>query len=399
MQNVWMLVWWCIVRRCLRAPFLHSCICACACRRHRCETRLLKQWAKLPAIASRAHLPLLRMSQLLLEASESMKITRHVVGQDSSNGRGGRGSRSGSNSAAAHAHARRIDDVKLFLLPWRKRLPNRADSMGAWTDCLSWRIQFFEVMRHKFRSLAPSEGDASLLHDAPWTVTTLARVARSKGLNVLANRTLAKLTMKQMERVDGFNKVREQLMIHYSGRRTRRGRLFGLDLVNSIISAEHMRSFRSDEQAELYRIKGEFLRSLSDNHSDRDLANKAYSRAAQASTTYSKGWLSWGNYLHSKLISAARQQQGKSKAKAHQQANSNNNSNNNNNNNNPMSPRMTGMSTAQATPNQQRARQILDCLLQAITYDTTRAHLSMVRVLSLLAAYVSFATRVCACLC
>lgn len=339
----------------------------------RCEARLLRQWARLPVFACQAHAPLLELAQLLLEASESAKITRHIAGHD-------------FRTARVHG-ARRIDEVKQsFLLPWRKRLPTLGDPMSTWDDCLTWRVQFFDIMRQKFRALAPTEGDASLLHDAPWTVTTLAHAARRKKLNIVAHRTLAKLTMKHMERIDGFNKVREQLLIHYHGRPNKAGWLFGLDLVNSIISAEHMNSFRADEQAELFRIKGMFLRSLyedaitatgssrsggaSGNDSSssdecRDLAHKAFSRAAQASSSYSKAWFSWGTFLHQLLTRKSSLEDA-----AHGGV-------------------PPALGSAQQTVNQTQARQILDCLLQAVTYDTARAHLSMVRVLSLLAGYPS----------
>ena len=335
----------------------------------RCEARLLRQWARLPVFACQAHAPLLELAQLLLEASESAKITRHIAGHD-------------SRTARVHG-ARRIDEVKQsFLLPWRKRLPTMGDPMSTWDDCLTWRVQFFDIMRQKFRGLAPTEGDASLLHDAPWTVTTLAHAARRKKLNIVAHRTLTKLTMKHMERIDGFNKVREQLLIHYHGRPNKAGWLFGLDLVNSIISADHMNSFRADEQAELFRIKGMFLRSLyedaiaassrsgvggSDSTSGecRDLAHKAFSRAAQASSSYSKAWFSWGTFLHQILT-----RKSSLEADVHGGV-------------------PPALGSAQQTVNQTQARQILDCLLQAVTYDTTKAHLSMVRVLSLLAGYPS----------
>ena len=303
---------------------------------HRCEQQLLSSWASLPPLASAPHAPLLRNTQLLLEAYESFKLVRHFA------------------EFRPRGPHRLDEKKKSILLPWRKRVPTDGDPMLVWDNCLTWRLQLFDVLRHKFKPLARTEEDGSLLHDAPWTATTLARTARTKGFHVLANRTLAKLTMKHMERIDGFNKVREQLLIHFSGRPYKAGRLYGLDAVNYMITSV-MDNFRADEQAELFRIKGEFLRSQ--NH--RNLAQQAFSRAAQASTTYSAAWLSWGTFLHQQLMTRTQQ----------------------------TTTPTSAFSLAQQDANQNQARQILDCLLQAVTFNTEKSHRSIVRVLSLLAAY------------
>ncbi len=84
---------------------------------------------------------------------------------------------------------------------------------------------------------------------------------------------------------EAFVKIREQVKAHLE----MKGELTtGLNLINST----NLEYFPVKHQAEIFRLKGDFLLKLNDS----EAANLAYSHAISLFKNLPKGWISWGNY-------------------------------------------------------------------------------------------------------
>ena len=227
---------------------------------------VLKDWRRLPKMVAKSHVPLLQLCHSLQESYESARtILRFQQVQC----------------------AQDAPDMKTLLSTWRERMPNQHESMVVWNDLLTWRLHVFDLIIKKSQW---ENAFRAQLHDAAWTVITLARRARQKGLYSLALTKLHKLaTVSKMDVSDAFEKLREQILLYFNWHTDKPGRIGGLNFVNQT----NLIYFTDQQKAELFRLKGKFQASL-DNP---DAANMAFSRGLQTSSEYSEAWLSWGKYL------------------------------------------------------------------------------------------------------
>ena len=84
---------------------------------------------------------------------------------------------------------------------------------------------------------------------------------------------------------EAFVKIREQAKAHLE----MKGELIsGLNLLN----ATNLDYFLSQDKAEIYRLRGEFMQKMGDSED----ANQAFSNAISLFKHLPKGWISWGNY-------------------------------------------------------------------------------------------------------
>ena len=227
---------------------------------------VLKDWRRLPKLVARSHVPLLQLCHSLQESYESARtILRFQQVQC----------------------AQDAPDMKTLLSTWRERMPNQHESMVVWNDLLTWRLHVFDLIIKKSQW---ENAFRAQLHDAAWTVITLARRARQKGLYSLALTKLHKLaTVSKMDVQDAFEKLREQILLYFNWHTDKPGRIGGLNFVNQT----NLIYFTDQQKAELFRLKGKFQASLNNP----DAANMAFSRGLQTSSEYSEAWLSWGKYL------------------------------------------------------------------------------------------------------
>ncbi|KAG5177723.1 hypothetical protein JKP88DRAFT_189050 [Tribonema minus] len=231
-----------------------------------CVTLSLNRWQLLPRLhtGSNVHKPLLHMFQQIVELRESA-----------------------ADTLAQGGHAKPVPhpvdvNFKLVSVAWRDRLPNKWEPLYLWDDIVCWRREVFKAISQTLDSPLDS-AEPVAQNDTPWTVIKLAHTARKQGLPEVCLNELGTLRHTQIRNgQDKFELLREQILVCLSSAAHYRG---GLHVINNV----NMESFDSQQKAELFRMKGQFLHKLG----ARNEANAAFSHSLQVSGNFGKGWYSW----------------------------------------------------------------------------------------------------------
>ncbi|XP_075498359.1 LOW QUALITY PROTEIN: SAGA complex/NuA4 acetyltransferase complex subunit TRA1-like [Primulina tabacum] len=237
----------------------------------------LEQWWQLPEMSINAKIPLLQQFQQLVEVQESARIIVDIAN----------GNKLSGNSVTG-VHGGLYADLKDILETWRLRTPNEWDNLSVWYDLLQWRNELYNVVIDAFKDLINTNSQLHHLgfRDKAWNVNKLAHIARKHGLHDICVSILEKMYgHSTMEVQEAFVKIREQAKAYLE----MKGELTsGLNLINST----NLDYFPVKHQAEIFRLKGDFLLKLGDCEG----ANLQYSNAITVFKNLPKGWISWGNY-------------------------------------------------------------------------------------------------------
>ncbi|KAL0051806.1 hypothetical protein WJX82_002492 [Trebouxia sp. C0006] len=234
-------------------------------------TQTLHRWWQMPEICIMPSIPLLASFQQLTELSESSHILQDLSRQQN---------RGPIENQYSH--------LKDILETWRLRTPNEWERVSTWSDIMLWRNVIYNIVINAFQSV---KDVAPHLHqlgyrDRAWSVNRLGAVARKHGSYASCVRMTNTLYgFNAMEVQEAFVKIREQARahLHAPGELT-----LGLHLVNST----NLDYFQPQHQAELFRLKGQFMQALG----ERDQANSNYSTALTIWDQLPDGWLSWGSH-------------------------------------------------------------------------------------------------------
>lgn len=199
-----------------------------------CVQLSLHAWQGLPTLSTggEAHGDLLRLFHRLVELRESGQIMIEV-----------------SN----HTKFRTFPDLKNILQTWRERQPNEWDSLTVYDDLFVWRSHMFAAIQSNFHYSDPS--NLAALHDRPWTILKLSRIARKQKVPEVCLQSLSKLyAVNTMDVQDAFSKLREQIVTCIGGgseegagqEALARG---GLNIINNT----NLDFFSSQQKAELFR--------------------------------------------------------------------------------------------------------------------------------------------------
>jgi hypothetical protein len=247
-----------------------------------CIQLALNSWCNLPRprLGLATHDPLLHLFHELIEVHESGQLL---------------------NEAIQHSRALTYPDLRTVAHTWRDRLPNEWDSISDWDDVMRWRAHVFQSVQKAFVSWGTAD-HISELHDAPWTVAMLTRVARKQGL-VQAIQTIKHASDAngtcndlRMNVSDAFSKLRERILAYdtkdglvkcnNAGHEARTRAQAGLYLIkNTAIDL-----FNTEQRSELLRLKALYQGVLGQY---RD-AHSTFSAATNACNTYGRAWYSWG---------------------------------------------------------------------------------------------------------
>ncbi|KZV22547.1 transformation/transcription domain-associated protein-like [Dorcoceras hygrometricum] len=237
----------------------------------------LEQWWQLPEMSINAKIPLLQQFQQLVEVQESARIIVDIAS----------GNKVSGNSVTG-VHGGLYADLKDILETWRLRTPNEWDNMSVWYDLLQWRNELYNSVIDAFKDLINTNSQLHHLgfRDKAWNVNKLAHISRKHGLHDICVSILEKMYgHSTMEVQEAFVKIREQAKAYLE----MKGELTsGLNLINST----NLDYFPVKHQAEIFRLKGDFLLKLGDCEG----ANLQYSNAITLFKNLPKGWISWGNY-------------------------------------------------------------------------------------------------------
>ncbi|KAI0530691.1 hypothetical protein KFK09_000238 [Dendrobium nobile] len=237
----------------------------------------LEQWWQLPEMSVQSRTPLLQQFQQLVEVQESARILLDIAN--------GNKQTSGNSGSGVHSGYAELKDI---FETWRLRTPNEWDNMTVWCDLLQWRNEIYNAVIEAFKDFASTNPQLHHLgyRDKAWNVNKLAHIARKHGLYDVCVTILDKMYgHSTMEVQEAFVKIREQAKAYLE----MKGELSsGLNLINNT----NLEYFPVKNQAEIFRIKGDFLLKMNDCEN----ANLAYSNAITVFKHLPKGWISWGNY-------------------------------------------------------------------------------------------------------
>ena len=225
----------------------------------------LANWQALPNLSTggQAHLGLLRIFQRLVELRES----GHVMVQ-----------------VSEHTRSRTFPDLKNLLQSWRERQPNEWDDLCVFDDLFVWRNHMFAAISSNFHYAQPS--DLAQLHDRPWSVIKLSKVARKQGVPEVSLSSLSKIySITTMDVVDAFAKLREQIvncLVDGSAKMLNGG----LNIINNT----NLEYFNQEQKAELFRLKAMFLNKLGNQAK----ANNLFCQATMIAPSYARSWDTWG---------------------------------------------------------------------------------------------------------
>lgn len=228
---------------------------------------LLLRWQALPKVPGPAHIPLLQLSQRLIEVQESAQVVFDIT--------------------ASNRH-QSISEVKSVLSTWRDRLPNPWESTIIWGDILAWRQYIFTQINNAYQPLVKVNTALAYIghHETAWSINKFAHVARTQLLIELCLSSLSKIyTLPNIEIQDAFVKLREQVKCYFQVPSHYKN---GLDIINST----NLDYFAPRQKAEFFKLKGQFLSKM--NISDE--ANAALSTAVAIYDGTAGGWVAWGEF-------------------------------------------------------------------------------------------------------
>lgn len=229
----------------------------------------MREWRRMPPIISHIHLPILQVSQQIMELQEASQIHQDLQGRNT------------------------LHDMKATVKTWRNRLPVVADDLSHWSDIFVWRQHHYEKITKHFEP-QPDSASLSMLgvHASAQAIIHFGKMARKHNLTSVCQDNLSRIyTIPSVPIVDCFQKIRQQVkcylqMAAVSGRNE-------LSQALEVIESTNLAYFSKEMNAEFYALKGLLLAQLGRS----DDANKAFSSAAQMYDTLIKAWALWGDYL------------------------------------------------------------------------------------------------------
>ena len=237
---------------------------------------VLKHWVSLPDTGIHTFMPLLEIFQQFVELQESAKILDEL-------------NNSTRNTTLTEQS---ICKIKNILSTWQERLPNRWDSISVWDELLTWRRHVFTIIASAFHTLKDQLRDVSPtltsvgINETAWSLNKMASITRYQGapevcLVLLANHVLTPLRVEAQ-----FARMREQALSFLAIPNELQT---GLNILNAV----NIENFTPRQQAEIFVLKGEFLRNLKGRD---EAAFGAYSGGVSICADFEDGWLSWGAF-------------------------------------------------------------------------------------------------------
>ena len=301
---------------------------------------VLKQWVSLPDTGIHTFMPLLEIFQQFVELQESAKILDEL-------------NNSTRNTTLTEQG---ICKIRNILSTWQERLPNKWDSVIVWDELLTWRRHVFTMIASAFHNLKDvlREQSPALattgVNETAWSLNKMASIARYQGapevcLVLLSNQdyhSLQPLTLNA-----SFSRLREQAL---SFLQIPNELQTGLNILNQV----NIESFPPRQQAEIFILKGEFMRQLKGRD---DAAFAAYSGGMSICADFEDGWLAWGAFCDEMVDRYAKSDDSSPQPKAEE---------------------------AQSSQLQTWSKHAIVCFLQALRYGSEDARLKTPRILWLL---------------
>jgi hypothetical protein len=245
------------------------------------------QWISLPLLGRSSHLHLMQNLHQFVELQDSITLCRELK-------------------------TRNIQtlELKQFLLPWRKRLPNWYDSIVHWERVLSWRMSLFT-------SLKKGQHEDVFKEELLWTKLKFAAVAREHGCYKTSGNVL--LSIKGDEFVSSrFEFIAQELWNflpheNFSFFVGDVSSVNGLEAAMNHVNSVDVQKMKEKEKADIFYLKGRISEAFIDHQKQSQKSTaptrrvgmedvtKCYQMSVFMSSTHEKAWLSWGKSCFKEL--------------------------------------------------------------------------------------------------
>ncbi|XP_019851030.1 PREDICTED: transformation/transcription domain-associated protein [Amphimedon queenslandica] len=236
----------------------------------------VKQWRRLPHIVSNSHIPLLQLSQQIIELQEATQIHS--------------GLQSGSLSRQSF-----LNEVKTIFKTWKNRLPNHFDDLSYWSDIFLWREQHFRSIIKAYDGTSHGEQSNQAMlavHHLAGGITQFSSIARKQKLITVSLDSLSRIhNIPSVPVVDLFQKIRQQVKCYLMTASTMEPS--EIQEAFDFIESTNLKYFSKEMVSEFLALKGTFLIQYGKSEE----ANKCFSAAVQLHDGLYKAWALWGDFL------------------------------------------------------------------------------------------------------
>lgn len=231
----------------------------------------LNLWQSLPSLSagSHGHKSLMSAFHRIIELRESAPVSSELY---------------------KCAKEKKLPDLKGVLKTWRNRIPTDAVGTTLIAPILEWRLTIFSAIKNAFHSYEANQSVA--LHDTPWILLTMAKVARKRGLFESSLVPQGRLRSATFDIPSAFTKIREQVLYCLSPKG--RDYIGGINIINST----NLDYFPPDLKVELLRLKGVCYRQQKSLNE----ALQCFSQCVQIHSTFARGWLSWSHACYDAYV-------------------------------------------------------------------------------------------------
>lgn len=231
----------------------------------------LQEWRRLPTVVSHMHLPILQVSQQIMELQEASQIHQDLQ----------------------RKQALPFHDMKSIVKTWRNRLPVIADDLTHWNDIFTWRQHHYQLITDSTsgtNSIVANLGSQA----SAQTMVKFGKIARKHNLLTVSQKSLQGIDgVASVPVSDCFQKVVQNVkcslqLAQYSDNSQN-------DLMEALktIESVNMDLFPVENKAVLHGYKGYLYTYLGRSPE----ANKSFAHAIDLCDNANKAWALYGEYL------------------------------------------------------------------------------------------------------
>lgn len=235
------------------------------------STACLQEWRRLPAVVSHMHIPILQVSQQIMELQEASQIHQDLQ----------------------RKQALPFHDMKSIVKTWRNRLPVIADDLTHWNDIFTWRQHHYQLITES------TSGSSSIVSNlgsqaAAQTMVKFVKIARKHNMLSVAQKSILEMdNIGSIPVSDCFQKVVQKVKCSLQLAQVADNQQNDLcEALNSIETA-NMDIFPAENTAVLGAYKG-YLNTYLGRSAE---ASKAFTLAVDVCDSSNKAWALYGEYL------------------------------------------------------------------------------------------------------
>lgn len=231
----------------------------------------LQEWRRLPAIVSHIHIPILQVSQQIMELQEASQIHQDLQ----------------------RKQALPFHDMKSIVKTWRNRLPVIADDLTHWNDIFTWRQHHYQLITESTvgsNSIVASLGSQA----SAQTMIKFGKIARKHNLLSVSQKSLHRVdSILSVPVSDCFQKVVQSVKCLIQIAQYSENSQNELNEALKTIESVNMEIFPAESKAVLHGYKGYLYTYLGRSPE----ANKAFTHAIDLCDSANKAWALYGEYL------------------------------------------------------------------------------------------------------